>query len=77
MGVKTVTVLLLLLAVGAGQVTQMPSSAAQGNSIQFLPDMLSCIAFRAAECVQCPFNYHVNMNQCYKNITGCLRYRLN
>ena len=60
----------LLLALACAQI----SAPAPANSIHFLPPVLPCVAYEAANCVTCPYNYHINENQCYKNITGCLRY---
>jgi hypothetical protein len=52
--------LLLLLVVGA---------SSQGVE---LPKVLPCVAYSNAQCVTCPFNYHISQNQCQLNITNCL-----
>lgn len=36
-----------------------------------------CVAYRGGQCINCPFNYHLADNQCYRNITGCLEYATN
>lgn len=41
-----------------------------------LPQVLPCVAYQNAQCVTCPFNYHITQNQCYLNITNCLQYEL-
>lgn len=39
--------------------------------------MQPCISYQQGNCASCPYNYHINQNQCYLNITHCLVYSLN
>jgi hypothetical protein len=60
MSAKLILALLLLLVIGA---------SSQGVE---LPKVLPCVAYSNAQCVTCPFNYHISQNQCQLNITNCL-----
>ena len=70
MRLKRLAALLLLLALSRTQiVTSGPS--------QLYPKFQPCLNFLQGNCIGCPYNYHVNDNQCYLNITSCLSYSLN
>ena len=77
MTAKAIFGLFLLLATVFAQVGQAGPEATDQTSIRFLPPMLPCVAYEAADCILCPYNYHINQNQCFKNVTGCTRYVIN
>ena len=76
MTTKTIFGLFLLLITALAKVGQIAPEATDQNSIRFLPPVLPCVAYEAADCVLCPYNYHINQNQCFKNVTACLKYAI-
>lgn len=70
-----VLLLIFILALSASAQISVNSSTQTGG-VQ-LPTVLPCVAYQNAQCVTCPFNYHINQNQCYINITDCLTYQIN
>lgn len=73
----TAKLLLLVLTLTIYSHAQISMNAStQVGGVQ-LPTVLPCVAYQNAQCVTCPFNYHINQNQCYLNITDCLTYQIN
>lgn len=64
------TLLLLLLPLAYAQILANTTSHTQNREQE-------CLGYARGNCISCPYNYHVNQNQCYLNITYCLSYRLN
>ena len=54
--------------------TQPTPLSSSSPSILDLPSVLPCVEYQNGNCVICPYNYHINQNQCYRNVTGCLVY---
>ena len=64
----------VILALVAGQITTTTTST---QSTILLPSVQPCLSFSGGNCIGCPYNYHIDQNQCYINITNCLTYSLN
>ena len=64
---------LLLLHISNAQIVDAPVFQAV---ILTYPKLQPCISFRSGNCTSCPYNYHINQNQCYLNITYCQTYTL-
>jgi hypothetical protein len=63
--------LALLLTLSLGQIVISDTSRIIQLKVQ------PCVGFQLGNCISCPYNYHVNDNQCYLNITNCLNYSFN
>jgi hypothetical protein len=70
MGAKMLLAALLLACVWS-------QTTGNASSIAYQPNVVPCVAFQNAKCTTCAYNYHINQNQCYRNITACLNYTLN
>ena len=68
---------ILILFLFINTLTQITITSNNQTSITYLPKVLPCVAYQAASCVTCPYNYHINQNQCYLDIKACLTYAIN
>lgn len=67
------TPLLLLFPLSLSQMPPTPQPVPLGLGAARLQP---CIRYYLGNCVSCPYNYHLNQNQCYLNISSCLSYSL-
>lgn len=55
---------------------QIIDSAAFQAPVLSYPKFQPCISYQSGNCTSCPYNYHINQNQCYLNITYCQTYTI-